>query len=779
MRLNYCLFFMVGSLVPAALLAGADDSWQVYDDSSLARIEVTLDPTSLSWILTHTDSDSEFIAVCRFQNRFLNERIDSIGFRLRGNTSREAAKKSFKISFNSFVRGRQFHGLDKLNLNGEHNDPAIIRSKLCFDLYQDIGRVASRASHARLYINGRYYGLYISVEHIDDEFIARHFADDSGNLWKCLYPADLTFLGNDPRFYMQLSSGGRPAYELTTNEERGDFSPLARFIRVLNLTPAALLPDSLEALLDVPGVLQYFAMNTLVGSWDDYRALMNNYYLYYEPSTARFTLIPYDYDNTFGVDWFGVDWSAADPYNFPKVAGGQRPLAEKLLAYYPWRDLYTHFLYFYRSRVFDLAQQEERINRLRALITTAALEDSFRTMDYHFTAADWSGSYSAGSYSNQHVKFGLKQYILRRAATLPAQLRYAGGGPVVYRIDIAPKQPAAGDSLHIDAACFASAGLARVTLLYTPDGAAQPNEIAMQPHPVAGSKKVEEADRWSAVLPPLPAGAGGSLRLLARDSLDVEQLFPRKRALRLQAAGVSDAGILLNEFMADNSHTVADAAGEFDDWIELCNSGSTPLALDGLYLSDKRDRLTKWRFTQTGRVLAPGDFIVVWCDEQPEQGSLHTNFKLSAGGEFIALTDNDGVTILDSHSFGPQSSDRSRGRWPDGSGTWQSLPPSPGAANQNPASVAYASLPGRFELQAWPNPFNAQTRIQYELPRAAQVTLQLYNVIGQQIATLQEGHMESGLHSLLFDAAALPAGLYFCRLEAAARTRIIKLLVVK
>ena len=90
-----------------------------------------------------------------------------------------------------------------------------------------------------------------------------------------------------------------------TNESIGDFSKLARFINILNNTPSGLLADSLESVIEVPGVLQYFAMNILVGEWDDYWSLMNNYYLYHEPTKDIFYLIPYDYDNTYGIDWFG------------------------------------------------------------------------------------------------------------------------------------------------------------------------------------------------------------------------------------------------------------------------------------------------------------------------------------------------------------------------------------------------------------------------------------------------------------------------------------------
>ena len=112
-----------------------------------------VDPEDLEWMYDNVESDSMHLATLQFQNAFINETVDSIGFRLRGNTSRNADKKSFKVDFNHFISGREFYGLQKLNLNGEHNDPSIIRSKLSWDFYEDIGMKSSRASHATLYIN--------------------------------------------------------------------------------------------------------------------------------------------------------------------------------------------------------------------------------------------------------------------------------------------------------------------------------------------------------------------------------------------------------------------------------------------------------------------------------------------------------------------------------------------------------------------------------------------------------------------------------------------------
>ena len=137
--LNFLSPLLLSLLLTTFSIAQQDVSWKLYDDSQVARVDVTIDPVAITWLYQNSQSDSEFVASVHFQNAYINETIDSIGFRLRGNTSRNAQKKSFKISFNTFVSGREFYGVDKLNLNGEHNDPSIIRSKLCFDHFQTIG----------------------------------------------------------------------------------------------------------------------------------------------------------------------------------------------------------------------------------------------------------------------------------------------------------------------------------------------------------------------------------------------------------------------------------------------------------------------------------------------------------------------------------------------------------------------------------------------------------------------------------------------------------------
>jgi len=759
------------------------ESWKLYSDSTVARIDISIDPSLLEWIYNNVESDSEHFATMHFTNSFINETIDSIGFRLRGNTSRYSQKKSFKISFNTFVGGREFYGVDKLNLNGEHNDPSIIRSKLCFDLFNDIRMTASRAIHTEVYINGQYYGLYISVEHIDDEFLDKNFEDPSGNLWKCLYPADLVYLGEDPSLY-QLVVNGRPVYELKTNEETNDFSQLARLVKIINNTPDNLLADSLEKVLSVPEVIKYFAMNILVGEWDDYWSLMNNYYLYHNPAEDKFHWIPYDYDNTYGIDWSGNNWANADPYNFPMVVAGDRPLATRLMENSQYRNLYTRFLIFFRERIFRLNLWESRIDSIKNLITPYAEEDTFRTKDYGFSMNDFHQSYSASVYSNRHVKKGLKQFINERYNSIISQLNYIpDSSPIVYDIKWNPEIPYSDDSVYVTVAAYSYEGLSEVSIHFTPSGSTSHEVFPMNFQPINQTKIVEEADRWVGTIPPLGEGNSGSFKIFVKDVNQNSVSYPRHKSIFINSPVIINSNLVINEFCADNDNIIADSTGDYDDWVEIFNPTTESVSLSGMYLTDKPNNLTKWQFPENINI-GPGEYLIIWCDEEQEQGLLHTNFALSTNGEFVGLTSSDGVTIIDSITFGPQSTDISYGRFPDASSNWQFFnQPTPGSTN-NTTDVEEPSLPLNFELTAYPNPFNPSTKIKFVIPpvpsgKSSFVNLKIYDILGNEITTLVNEEKPAGVYEVVFNAGYLSSGVYFYRIEAGKYSSVKKLTLLK
>jgi len=144
--------------------------------------------------------------------------------------------------------------------------------------------------------------------------------------------------------------------------------------------------------------------------------------------------------------------------------------------------------------------------------------------------------------------------------------------------------------------------------------------------------------------------------------------------------------IFLNEFLASNDSINVDEAGEYEDWLEIYNGNESDINLDWFYLTDNPNNLTKWVFPQ-GSVVPANGHMLIWCDEDMDQGILHTNFKLSSAGEFIALVAGDGFTIIDSLSFGPQTVDVSFGRAADGNDQWIFMVPTPGLSNIGSADI--------------------------------------------------------------------------------------------
>ena len=699
------LFTLLALLATRQLFA--DESWMLYDDSQVSLVEVTMDPADLVWMYDNVHSDSLHPCTVHFQNALLDQVVDSVHIRLRGNTSRESAKKSFKLSFNTMVPGRQFHDVDKLNLNGEHNDPSIIRSKLCWDLFQELGMTSSRAAHTALYINGDYFGLYISVEHVDDEFLDNHYDDPSGNLWKCLWPADLVYLGEDPDLY-KFYSYGRQAYELKTNEEEDDYSQLARLIDRINNTPAGLLADTLESILAVPEVLKYFAVDVLTGSWDDYWYLKNNYYLYHEPFYDLFHLVPYDYDNTFSIDWFGVDWATIVPYDFG--SSEPRPLADRLLDNAQYRNLFTHFLEFYSDSLFELSRWDAGLDSLKDLITPWAKADSFRTLDYGFTINDFHQSYATGGYQNQHVARGLREFVNFRNTSLAVQVDYQAADPIVYRLDWTPGNPMPADSILVDCAAFSAAGLASVTILYYPGDSTVVEEYAMEYDPQVPSPLVEDADRWTGWIPPLGPGGSGAFRILAEGLDGFTQAYPRTHRIPLAAPLPDVTHVRLNEFMPKNDAYMTDPQGDYDDWLEILNAGDTAVDLTGFMLSDRFTIPDKWSFPDT--TIAPGQYLLVWCDEDGGDPGLHADFKLSASGEELIFSSPEGA-VLDSLSFGASPPDQSwmipcdaQGPGPGGATLWElTEEPTPWAANggcPDPVTQLEIVVSGADAILTWP-----------------------------------------------------------------------------
>ncbi len=152
--------------------------------------------------------------------------------------------------------------------------------------------------------------------------------------------------------------------------------------------------------------------------------------------------------------------------------------------------------------------------------------------------------------------------------------------------------------------------------------------------------------------------------------------------------GISNAltaQIFINEIMAKNDNVIADENGDFDDWIELYNAGTTPVDIAGYYFSEEASDPTFWEIPDTdpaATTIPAGGYLIIWADGDPEDGPHHIDFKLSADGQDIFMYAPDGSTLIDALTYPSLSTDTSYGRETDGAADFQTFTaPSPGANN--------------------------------------------------------------------------------------------------
>lgn len=104
--------------------------------------------------------------------------------------------------------------------------------------------------------------------------------------------------------------------------------------------------------------------------------------------------------------------------------------------------------------------------------------------------------------------------------------------------------------------------------------------------------------------------------------------------------------MILTEFVADNDSSLLDEDGDASDWIEIFNGSPDTVNLTNWSLTDDSDDLEKWKFPSVD--LLPGEFLVVFASGKNRAtagATLHTNFGLNNGGDYVALVEPDGVTI--------------------------------------------------------------------------------------------------------------------------------------
>ena len=170
---------------------------------------------------------------------------------------------------------------------------------------------------------------------------------------------------------------------------------------------------------------------------------------------------------------------------------------------------------------------------------------------------------------------------------------------------------------------------------------------------------------------------------------------------------------------------------------------------------------------------------------------LHANFKIAKSGEVLFLLDPS-QKIIDEIAFGPQTTDISFGRYPNGTGEFAFMDHSFNNNNNVPLTSLSTTneITNKFYLsQNYPNPFNPSTTISYQVPDHRQctaatsevqrVTLVVYDILGRKVRTLVNGIQKPGNYTIEFDASELNSGIYFYKLQSNDNVQYKKMVYLK
>jgi spore coat protein CotH len=265
--------------------------------------------------------------------------VDSIGVRYKGNSSyqlsRNTPKKPFKFKFTKFIKRNVLYNTKELNFSNCVNDPSFMREKISYDILRQY-LPAPRTAYANIYVDGALIGLYVQVEEVDKVFLARHFNNIDGNLYKASdNGTKLQYLGTDPSAYTA-------GLELKTNEDENDWSGLIEFLDLLNNTPAEAFIATVSPQMNLEWTACLLASNMVMSNFDSYLGSGRNFYLYDDPESGQFHLLPWDLNESFGA--YANNWNVitANIVNIPNLS--ERPLTRRILENAGLKAIYLKYI---------------------------------------------------------------------------------------------------------------------------------------------------------------------------------------------------------------------------------------------------------------------------------------------------------------------------------------------------------------------------------------------------------------------------------------------------
>ncbi|MDP2624641.1 MAG: CotH kinase family protein [Candidatus Peregrinibacteria bacterium] len=283
-------------------------------DEMFHEIKIDIDPEDFeNMILTYQETEEKDYYPADITIDGVT--VENAGIRLKGNSSLKATMEEeamnfnvyydrpFMIKFDEYVEDQSYLGYTQLALRSQFNDPTAMHEVLSYEIFEGLGVMASSSVYATVNVNGEEDNLYIITEVVNDDFLIDYLGDSEealGDLYKASGGAKMQYKSDDPLDYN--------SYGLKTNENVSDMYDLVELFKFIDESSDEEFLESIDEYIDLESMIEYIAFCNVLGNLDSFAGNGNNYYIYQDPDTGQFLLIPWDLNEAFGR--FGLQGSA-------------------------------------------------------------------------------------------------------------------------------------------------------------------------------------------------------------------------------------------------------------------------------------------------------------------------------------------------------------------------------------------------------------------------------------------------------------------------------------
>ncbi len=239
--------------------------------------------------------------------------FEDVGIRLKGNSTLSSSlglgmgpsnKMSnvtsdipYLIKLNEYVSGQDYQGYEQIALRSQFKDTAMMREVLGFQLLEMMDIPAPHSTYSVVTFNGE-LSLYMMTEVVVEEFVEKYLIDgdeEMGNLFKASPGAKLEYTSDDPLDYA--------SFEQKTNVNEEDVYQIIELAEFISNSTDEEFANNLDNYIDVESTLKYIAFCNIIVNLDSFASNGNNYYLYQDPETDQFSVVPWDLNESFGGFW--------------------------------------------------------------------------------------------------------------------------------------------------------------------------------------------------------------------------------------------------------------------------------------------------------------------------------------------------------------------------------------------------------------------------------------------------------------------------------------------